>query len=176
MPGDGIGPEVTKGSVRVIQAKGVEFHRDLAFASDKAHNIYDTPLLLYFSGSIARNGIALKDLIVRSSFSGLASINMASRKYFDKYPCFHPRNISTGAYTFHSNIISQLCTGLIGGLVPYVRTNPHDTKAADRMKSTILQVKAEGKSLTCHTKYDRDDTKAVSTSYIADAMIPKMAE
>lgn len=147
---------------------------NLAFASDTAHNIYDVSLLCYLSVYIARNGIALKDCIVRSSFSGLASVNMASRVYFDQYPCSHPLNISTGAYTFHRNTHSYV--GLIGGLVLYIKNNLHDTEAADRMKSKIMQLKAEGTSFTQDMNRYRDDPTAISTSHIADAMTPKVAE
>jgi isocitrate dehydrogenase (NAD+) len=34
IPGDGIGPEVSAATRRVLEATGVEFHWDLAYAGD----------------------------------------------------------------------------------------------------------------------------------------------
>jgi len=51
-----------------------------------------------------------------------------------------------------------------------------EKEAADRMESAIVQVIAEGKSVTYDMKRDRNDPTAVGTSQVADAVIEKMKE
>ncbi len=126
--------------------------------------IHRTPLLHCFFGSIERNEIDFKGPIARLPFSGLPSVSMASRKQFDLYPCFHPRNTSSGASTFYEHTISQLCTGLISDLGLYPRADIRETEAA------------EGKSGTYDMKRDCNDPTVVGTSHMADAIILKTAE
>lgn len=171
MSGDGICLEVAKGTVRVLQKTGVQYHRDLAFAGYMAQDIYRTPPLHYLFGSIARNGIALKGPIGRSSFSGLPSLGMASRKQFDHCPCFHPHSTSSGASTFYEDIVSQLCAGLIGGLGLAPEANSLETEAADMIERAIAQVTADVKSVTYKMNRDRDNAVAAVTSQVAHTVI-----
>ncbi|MGB2798825.1 MAG: hypothetical protein WBC55_04980 [Dehalococcoidia bacterium] len=171
MSGDGICLEVAKGIVRVLQKTGVQYHRDLAFAGYMAQDIYSTPPLHYPFGSIARNGIALKGPIGRSSFSGLPSVDMASRKQFDLCPCFHPHSTSSGASTFYEDIISQLYAGLINGPGLAPEANTLETEAADMIERAIAQVIADVKSVTYKINRDRDDAVAAVTSQVAHTVI-----
>jgi len=45
---------------------------------------------------------------------------------------------------------------------------------ADRMEKALADIIAEGKSVTYDLKSDREDTTAVGTSEVADAIIEKM--
>ena len=136
-----------------------------------AQDIYRTPPLHYLFGSIARNGIALKDPIGRSSSSRSPSLYMASRKQFDLCPCFHPRNTSSGAYTFYEDIVAQLYAGLIDGPGLAPEANTLETEAADMMEMAIAQVIADVKSVTYKMNRDRDDAVAAVTSQVAHAVI-----
>jgi isocitrate/isopropylmalate dehydrogenase len=171
MPGDGICLEVAKGTVRVLQATVVKYHRDLVFAIDMAQDIYRTSLLHYLFGSTARNGIALKGPIGRLSFSGLPSVDMASRKQFDLCPCFHPRNTSSGASTFYEDIVAQLYAGLIDGPGLAPEANTLGTEAAEMIERAIAQVIADVKSVTYKINRDRDDAVAAVTSQVAHTVI-----
>jgi isocitrate dehydrogenase (NAD+) len=52
----------------------------------------------------------------------------------------------------------------------------NEIAAADRLEAAVAAVVAEGKSVTYDLKPDRDDTTAVGTSEIADAIIAKLKE
>ena len=171
MSGDGICLEVAKGTVRVLQKTGVQYHRDLAFADYMAQDIYRTPPLHHLFGSIARNGIALKGPIGRSSFSGLPSVDMASRKQFDFYLCLHPRNTSSGASTFYKHIVAQLYAGLIDGPELAPEANTLETEAADMPERAIAQVTTDVKSVTYKINRDRYDAVAAVTSQVAHTLI-----
>jgi len=49
-----------------------------------------------------------------------------------------------------------------------------EREAADRVEDAIAAVIAEGKSVTYDLKATRDDTTAVGTSEVADAIIDRM--
>lgn len=136
-----------------------------------AQDIYRTPPLHYLFGSIARNGIALKGPIGRSSFSRPPSVDMASRKQFDLCPCLHPHSTSSGASTFYEDSVSQLYAGLIDGPGLAPEANTLETEAADMMERAIAQAIADVKSVTYKMNRDRDDATAAVTSHVAHAVI-----
>ena len=90
IPGDGVGPEVTQATVRVLEATGVRFNWDLAFAGDRAQDLYGTPLPPYVLESVRRNKVALKGPITTPVGSGFRSVNVALRKELDLYVCLRP--------------------------------------------------------------------------------------
>lgn len=136
-----------------------------------AQDIYHYTPLHYLFSSIARNGIALKGPIGRSSSSGPPSVDMASRKQFDLCPCLHPHNTSSGASTFYEDIVSQLCVGLIDGPGLAPEANTLETEAADMIERAIAQVITDGKSVTYKMNRDRNDAVAAVTSQMAHTVI-----
>ena len=90
IPGDGIGPEVSAAARRVLEATGVEFHWDLAYAGDQAQDMHGTPLPEYVLDSIRQNKVALKGPITTPVGSGFRSVNVALRKALDLYVCLRP--------------------------------------------------------------------------------------
>jgi isocitrate dehydrogenase (NAD+) len=90
IPGDGIGPEVSAAARRVLEATGVEFHWDLAYAGDLAQDMHGTPLPDYVLNSIRQNKVALKGPITTPVGSGFRSVNVALRKALDLYVCLRP--------------------------------------------------------------------------------------
>src|SRR5947208_150042 len=60
IPGDGIGPEVTDATVRVIEAAGVQIEWDRLEAGQELMTKHGTPLPDEVLNSIARNRLALK--------------------------------------------------------------------------------------------------------------------
>ena len=44
IPGDGIGPEVTDATRRVLEATGVTFQWEVAYVGGRAEEMYGTPL------------------------------------------------------------------------------------------------------------------------------------
>ena len=57
--GDGIGPEVTEAAVRVLEATGIEFNWEEAFAGERAKEMYDSLLPIELLDSIRKNKVAL---------------------------------------------------------------------------------------------------------------------
>jgi len=104
IPGDGIGPEVTQAAVRVLEATGVEFHWELAFAGDRAQDMYGTPLPNYLLDSIRRNRVALKGPITTPVGSGFRSVNVALRKKLDLYVCLRPCKSYPGAPSLYPDV------------------------------------------------------------------------
>jgi len=104
IPGDGIGPEVTEAAVRVLEATGVEFHWELAFAGDRAQDMYGTPLPNYLLDSIRRNRVALKGPITTPVGSGFRSVNVALRKKLDLYVCLRPCKSYPGAPSLYPDV------------------------------------------------------------------------
>jgi isocitrate dehydrogenase (NAD+) len=88
--GDGIGPEVTEAAKRVLEATGVVFHWDLAYAGDAAQDTSGTPLPDYVLESIRKNKVAFKGPITTPVGSGFRSVNVALRKKLDLYACVRP--------------------------------------------------------------------------------------
>lgn len=104
IPGDGIGPEVTEAAVKVLEATGVEFHWELAFAGDRAQDMYGTPLPNYLLDSIRRNRVALKGPITTPVGSGFRSVNVALRKELDLYVCLRPCKSYPGAPSLYPDV------------------------------------------------------------------------
>jgi len=99
IPGDGIGPEVTEAAKRVLEATGVTFHWDLAYAGSVAQNMFGTPLPDHVLESIKKNKVALKGPVTTPVGSGFRSVNVALRKKLDLYACLRPYKIYPGAPT-----------------------------------------------------------------------------
>ncbi len=104
IPGDGIGPEVTQAAVRVLEATDIEFHWELAFAGDRAQDMYGTPLPEYLFESVRRNKVALKGPITTPVGSGFRSVNVALRKELDLYVCLRPCKSYPGAPWIHPDV------------------------------------------------------------------------
>ena len=99
IPGDGIGPEVTEAARRVLEATGVAFHWELAYAGSSAQEKFGTPLPKAVLDSIRKSRIALKGPITTPVGSGFRSVNVALRKELDLYACLRPCKIYPGAST-----------------------------------------------------------------------------
>ncbi|MBU2535522.1 MAG: isocitrate/isopropylmalate dehydrogenase family protein [Chloroflexi bacterium] len=90
IPGDGIGPEVTEATKRVLEATGVAFQWDVAEAGADIIDKYGTPLPDSVLESIRKNKVALKGPITTPVGSGFRSVNVALRKALDLYACVRP--------------------------------------------------------------------------------------
>src|SRR4030042_9705 len=104
IPGDGIGPEVTKATKRVLEATGVEFQWDLAVAGEGAQDKFGTPLPEYVLESIRRNKIALKGPITTPVGHGFRSVNVALRQKLELYTCLRPCKVYPGAPTRYQKV------------------------------------------------------------------------
>jgi isocitrate dehydrogenase (NAD+) len=90
IPGDGIGPEITKATLAVIEATGVEIKWDKQIAGQEAMPEYGQPVPNELLDSIRKNSIALKGPITTVVGKGFRSANVTLRKELDLYANLRP--------------------------------------------------------------------------------------
>jgi isocitrate dehydrogenase (NAD+) len=104
IPGDGIGPEITEATKRVLEATGVSFNWDIAYAGAYVQEEYGTPLPDHVLDSIRKNKVALKGPVTTPVGSGFRSVNVALRKELELYACLRPCKSYLGAPTLHRDV------------------------------------------------------------------------
>lgn len=104
IPGDGIGPEVTKAARLVVEAAGVKVNWDVVEAGEKVISKYGTPLPDYVLDSIQKNKLALKGPITTPVGKGFRSVNVALRQKFNLYANVRPIKTYAGIKTKYENV------------------------------------------------------------------------
>jgi len=99
IPGDGVGPEITEATRRVLEATGVKFEWELAYAGAGVIERYGTPLPDEVIASIRKNKVAIKGPVTTPVGTGFRSVNVALRKALDLYACVRPCKTYPGAPT-----------------------------------------------------------------------------
>ena len=91
IPGDGIGPELTEATRRVLEASGAEFDWDVQYAGTDVMDQNDgNPLPDRVLDAIRETGVALKGPITTPVGSGFRSVNVGLRKALDLYGQVRP--------------------------------------------------------------------------------------
>jgi isocitrate dehydrogenase (NAD+) len=90
LAGDGIGPEVSAATLRVIAAAGARFEWESHLAGAAALEKFGNPLPQEVLDSIVRNGVGLKGPVTTPVGTGFASINVQLRKALDLYANLRP--------------------------------------------------------------------------------------
>jgi len=90
IPGDGTGPEITEATRRAMEATGVTFNWELAYAGADVIEKYGTPLPDSVLESIKKNKVAIKGPVTTPVGTGFRSVNVALRKSLDLYACVRP--------------------------------------------------------------------------------------
>src|SRR5213075_1350942 len=94
IPGDGIGPEVMKATVRVLEATGVKFEWETFMAGAEAFERYREYIPKELIQSIERTRVGLKGPVTTPIGGGFSSINVELRKRFELFANFRPvRNL-----------------------------------------------------------------------------------
>ena len=94
IPGDGIGPEVTQATVRILEATGLKFEWETFTAGAEAFEKYHEYIPKELIESIERTRVGLKGPVTTPIGGGFSSINVALRKKFELYANFRPiRNL-----------------------------------------------------------------------------------
>ena len=104
IPGDGVGPEITEATRRVLEATGVKFSWELAYAGAEVMAKEGTPLPDAVLKSIKRNKVALKGPVTTPIGTGFRSVNVALRKALDLYACVRPCKTYPGAPTPYKDV------------------------------------------------------------------------
>jgi isocitrate dehydrogenase (NAD+) len=97
IPGDGVGPEITGATRRVLEATGVKFDWELAYAGASVIEKYGTPLPDSVLESIRKNKVALKGPVTTPVGTGFRSVNVAMRKSLNLFACMRPCKTYPGA-------------------------------------------------------------------------------
>jgi isocitrate dehydrogenase (NAD+) len=104
IPGDGIGPEISEATVRVIEATGVRIDWDVQEAGEDVFEKEGTPLPERVIESIRRNGVAIKGPVTTPVGKGFRSVNVTLRQTLDLYACLRPCKGFRGARTRYDDI------------------------------------------------------------------------
>ncbi|MBP7212572.1 isocitrate/isopropylmalate dehydrogenase family protein [bacterium] len=99
IPGDGIGPEITKAVTDIISATGLEINWDIQNAGADVVEKEGSPLPQRVLDSIMRNKVALKAPVTTPIGKGFRSVNVQLRKALDLYanlrPCKNMPSVKT---------------------------------------------------------------------------------
>ncbi len=90
IPGDGIGPEIIRVAVQVVEATGVPVQWEEVEAGEAALGRYGDPLPERVIDAIRRTGVALKGPLTTPVGTGYRSVNVRIRKLLDLYANVRP--------------------------------------------------------------------------------------
>ncbi len=145
IPGDGIGPEITEATVRVLAASGADLDWDRQEAGVAALERHQTPLPEATLDSIRENRIALKGPLTTPVGVGFRSINVALRKEFDLFANVRPaRTLMAGGRYEDIDIvlIRENTEGLYVGVEHFIGVGD-DPKAAAESVMIVTRHGAE---------------------------------
>jgi len=104
LPGDGIGPEVVRATVKVLEAMKTPVRFEVCDIGTEVMNKYGTNVPRETLESITRNGVALKGPTGTSIGSGPASANVSLRKQLDLYANLRPVKSLRGVKTRYEGV------------------------------------------------------------------------
>lgn len=104
IPGDGVGPEISEATKRVIEATGVQIKWDIQDAGEDVYHKEGNPLPERVIESIRKNKIAIKGPVTTPVGTGFRSVNVTLRQALDLYACLRPCISFKGARTRYENI------------------------------------------------------------------------
>jgi len=145
IPGDGIGPDITDATVRVLEAAGAEFEWDRRLAGMAAVDKFDDPMPDETIESIERTGLALKGPLETPVGGGYRSVNVALRRTFDLYANVRPaRSVVPGGRFENVDIvlIRENTEGLYSGIEHYIAIGP-DPRAAAESTAVVTRYGSE---------------------------------
>lgn len=120
IPGDGIGPEITAATVRVIEATGVEIRWENQILGVQAQEKFGTTLPEEAIESIKRNKVALKGPQMTPVGKGFTSVNVGLRRALDLYANVRPVKALPGVPCRYPDldlvIVRENTEGLYSGL------------------------------------------------------------
>lgn len=96
LPGDGIGPEVTRAMQICVEAAGVSVAWEEHPVGEHAIKQFGTPLPAVVLESIRKNRVAIKGPIVTPVGSGFRSVNVQLRQELDLFACVRPAKYYEG--------------------------------------------------------------------------------
>jgi isocitrate dehydrogenase (NAD+) len=120
LPGDGIGPEVTQATLRVLDAAGADLEYEPQPAGAAALKEFGKPLPDHVLESIRRNKVALKGPLETQVGKGFRSVNVQLRQELDLYANLRPsRSLPSIASRFENVdiiVVRENTEGLYSGI------------------------------------------------------------
>ncbi|HEX9122909.1 MAG TPA: isocitrate/isopropylmalate dehydrogenase family protein [Actinomycetota bacterium] len=104
IPGDGVGPELSEATRRVLEGTGVGFEWDVQDAGADVMERFGTPLPEPVLDSIRDTKVAIKGPITTPVGSGFRSVNVALRKELDLYACLRPTKSYPGVRSRYQDV------------------------------------------------------------------------
>jgi len=143
IPGDGIGPEITAATQRVIAAAGAEIHWVDRMAGESALEAEGEVLPQRTIDAIAEHQLALKGPCTTPVGKGFRSVNVQLRKAFDLYAAVRPVRNLPGVDTRYTDVdlvvirenTESLYSGVESEITPGVVTS---TKVATQKGCTRI--------------------------------------
>jgi isocitrate dehydrogenase (NAD+) len=122
IPGDGIGPEITAETLKVLKATGVVFEWDTQLAGVAAVEQHGTPIPEATLESIRHWKLALKGPLTTPVGTGFRSVNVALRKAFELYANLRPAyTILPGRYdNVDIVLVRENLEGLYSGVEHFI--------------------------------------------------------
>ena len=145
IPGDGIGPEITAQTVKVLEATGLRFHWDEELAGMAAVDATGTPLPDATVESIRKNGLALKGPLTTPVGTGFRSVNVGLRKEFELFANVRPaKTIVPGGRFANVDIVlvRENLEGLYIGVEHFVQVGS-DPRAVAESMAIVTRVACE---------------------------------
>ena len=123
IPGDGIGPEITAETLKVLDATGVQFEWDEQVAGVTAVEKAGTPIPEVTLQSIRERRLALKGPLTTPVGTGFRSVNVALRKEFELYANLRPAfTILPGRYdAIDIVLVRENLEGLYSGVEHFIQ-------------------------------------------------------
>lgn len=104
IPGDGIGPEVSKAMTKVVEATGVDIEWEVVNAGEGVMEEYGTPLPSHVIDTIKKNKIAIKGPVTTPIGKGFRSVNVTLRQELDLYVNLRPVKSFKGIKSRYENV------------------------------------------------------------------------
>ena len=162
IPGDGIGPEITRAATRVIDAAGADIEWETHEAGLKVFTEQGTAVPASLLESIRRNKNALKGPLTTFVGTGFASANVTLRKELDLYANLRPVRNLVGIPSRYENVdivivrenTEDLYSGIEHVIVPGVTASikiirPWLRSASRVSRSSIPAVATDARSRRC---------------------------
>jgi isocitrate dehydrogenase (NAD+) len=145
IPGDGIGPDITDATVRLLDAAGAHIEWDRQLAGMAAVHAHNDPMPEQTLASIRRTKLALKGPLETPVGKGFRSINVALRKEFDLYANVRPAKSIVPGLRFKDVdiiLVRENTEGLYIGIENYIRIGD-DERAAAQSVAVVTRYGAE---------------------------------
>ena len=136
IPGDGIGPEITAQTIKVLEATGLRFNWDEELAGVAAVEATGTPLPDATVESIRKNALALKGPLTTPVGTGFRSVNVGLRKEFELFANVRPaRTLIPGGRFENVDIVlvRENLEGLYIGVEHFVSVGDDPRAVAESM-------------------------------------------